>query len=116
MKYALIIFETPEAMARRNSPEAPAYWAMWTAFGATLAKAGVMAGGAGLEPPSTATVVRVVNDKRQVQDGPFADSKEQLGGFYIIDVPNLDAALEWAARVPAIGGAVEVRPLIKMPG
>ena len=70
-----------------------------------------MAGGKGLEPPSTATTVRFRGGERTVQDGPYADTKEQLGGFFIIDVPDLDTALEWAARCPAItGGAVEVRP------
>ncbi|HEX8911259.1 MAG TPA: YciI family protein [Humisphaera sp.] len=112
MKYALIIHEAPEALARRTGPEAPAYWGAWAAYSEAVKQAGIFAGGAGLMPPSTATVVRVIGDKRHVQDGPFADSKEQLGGFFIIDVPDLDAALDWAARCPCVGGAVEVRPLL----
>lgn len=115
MKYALVIYETPEEFARRESPDAPAYWAAWMAYSQAIEEAGVGAGGAGLQPPATATTVRVGADGRQVQDGPFADSKEQLGGFYILDVPDLDAALDWAARCPNTGGTVEVRPLLVMP-
>ncbi|MEM1180863.1 MAG: YciI family protein [Acidobacteriota bacterium] len=112
MKYALMIHETPEELARREGDEAPAYWAAWSAFSRAIEEAGVGVGGAGLLPPSTATTVRLLADGKQVQDGPFADSKEQLGGFYLIDVPDLDSALEWASRIPAAGGAVEVRPLM----
>lgn len=114
MKYALVIYETPAEMSKRTSAAAPAYWAAWKAFADTIGASGVMVGGAGLEPPSTATSVRAANGKRTVQDGPFADSKELLGGFFLIDVPNLDAALAWAARVPVGDGTVEVRPLMTM--
>jgi hypothetical protein len=70
--------------------------------------------GSGLHPPQTATTVRVRDGKRQVQDGPFAESKELIGSVILIDVPNLDEALEWAARCPVAGwGAVEVRPVWK---
>jgi len=73
---------------------------------------GIFVAGAGLGSPQTATMVSVRNGKRQVHDGPYAETKEFLGGFVIIDVPNLDAALEWAARNPAAADAfVEVRPL-----
>ncbi len=76
-------------------------------------QAGVVVYGAGLMPPGTATTVRVSGGERQVQDGPFADSKEMLGGIFVIDVPDLDTALEWAARSPAASaGCVEVRPLL----
>jgi len=78
-----------------------------------MTKAGVLTGGTGLQPTSTATTVRVANGKTQVLDGPYADSKEQLGGFRIIDVTDLDAALAWAARCPtALHGVVEVRPIM----
>lgn len=117
MKYALIILETPEQMGERSSHKAPAYWAAWSAYAEALRKAGVAAGGAGLEPPSTATTVRFKADRKVVQDGPYSDSKELLGGFFVIDVADLDAALEWASRAPiTAGGSVEVRPLMKMPG
>jgi hypothetical protein len=68
----------------------------------------------GLQPTSSATTVRIRNDKTQVLDGPYADSKEQLGGFHIIEVPDLDAAISWAARSPtALHGVVEVRPVME---
>lgn len=72
-------------------------------------------GGAALQPSQTATTVRLQNAQRNVQDSPFADTKEQLGGFFLIDVPALDAALDWAARCPAASNcAVETRPLLPM--
>src|SRR5947207_11420853 len=77
-----------------------------------MAKAGLLQSTTGLEPSSAATTVRVVNDKTQVLDGPYADTKEQLGGFHIIEVADLDAAIAWAARSPtALHGVVEVRPV-----
>lgn len=115
MKYALIIYEKPEQMSRRDGPDAPAYWEAWSAFGKALADAGVAAGGAGLQTPDTATTVRL-DERHEIHDGPYADSKEMLGGFFIIDVPDLDQALAWAGRAPTPGGRVEVRPLIQMPG
>ena len=81
-----------------------------------LKKAGVHKGSNRLQPTSAATTVRVANGKSQVQDGPYIDSKEQIAGYYLIDVPDLDAAISWAARCPtASHGAVEVRPVWAMP-
>ncbi len=116
MKFSLIIYETPEAFATRHDPARAAdYWAAWPAYTAALVEAGAMAGGAGLEGPHTATTIRFGGDGHQVQDGPFADTKEQLGGIYIIDVPDLDTAMKWAARMPlTLGGSVEVRPNLDM--
>src|SRR5258706_3754676 len=80
-----------------------------------LSKAGVLKGSNRLQPASAATTVRVANGKSQVLDGPFVETKEQLGGYYLIDVPDLDAALSWAARCPgASHGVVEVRPVWAM--
>ena len=85
--------------------------AAYTAYAQALTKAGVLTGSQRLQPSSAATTVRVANGKPQVLDGPYADSKEQLGGYFIIDVPDLDAAISWAARCPAAShGVVEVRP------
>ncbi len=114
MQYAVIIYESQSDMEARSNPATmAAMMAPWIAYSQALREAGIMAGGAGLQPPVTATTVRVRDGKRQIQDGPFADTKELLGGFYVIDVPNLDKALEWAARAPNVaGGAVEVRPLL----
>jgi hypothetical protein len=90
------------------------YWAGWRAYGQALTEAGVMKGGLPLQGPAAGTVLRLDGSSRHVQDGPYADTKEQLGGFYIIDVADLDAALAWAARCPAAsGGAVEVRPVLQ---
>jgi hypothetical protein len=120
MNYTILIYETPADFATRNDPDPAkrdAYRSSWPSYTKALQDAGVMVGGAGLQPPDTATVLRFKDDQRQVQDGPFADSKEQLGGFYIIDVPDLDTALDWAARCPKSPGRVyEVRPNLAMPG
>lgn len=109
MKYVLLIQETPEYFERRKDP---AFTAAGRAYGEALQAAGVFVAGAGLEAPKNAATVSVRDGKRQVHDGPYAESKEFLGGFAVIDVPNLDAALDWAARHPAAAYAsVEVRPL-----
>lgn len=112
MKFALLFQEPAAEFAARNDPaKAPAYWGAWKAYIEAVRAAGVMVGGAGLMPPDTATTLRLRGGERLVQDGPFADTKEQLGGFVMIDVPDLDAALAWAARSPAASvGSVEVRP------
>jgi hypothetical protein len=109
MKYALIVHEPQGYFDRRKEASEIA---AGRAYGEALQAAGIFVGGAGLESPHTATTVSVRDGKRQVHDGPYAETKEFLGGFVIIDVPNLDAALEWAARNPAAADAfVEVRPL-----
>jgi hypothetical protein len=89
--------------------------AAYQAYGEALKKADVYKGSNRLQPVSTATTVRVADGKQQVLDGPFVDSKEQLGGYYLIDVPDLDAAISWAARCPGANhGVVEVRPIWSM--
>jgi hypothetical protein len=116
MKYSILIYDNPETLAQLQGPEGAAYVAGWQAYRKTLLDAGVYVAGAGLMPADTATNMRFNGDKRLVQDGPFADTKEQLGGFYIVDVPDLDAALGWAARTPRLQGhAFEVRPNVVMP-
>lgn len=115
MKYALLFYENETEMAKRTDPKhADAYWAAWTAYSQAASEAGVMPSGAGLEPPETGTAVRLKNGARDVQDGPIVDTKERLGGFFILDVPSLDDALGWAAKAPcATEGGVEVRPLMQ---
>lgn len=117
MQYAILIYEGKEDFATRNHPEkAGAYWGAYTAYSKAIAESGIMRGGAGLQGPDTATVVSFSNGKRHVQDGPYADTKEQLGGFFIIEAANLDEALKWAAKCPAMtGGKVEVRPVLPPP-
>jgi hypothetical protein len=110
MKYAILVYETEQDFTDRET-HMPAY----RAYSQALSEAGVMMGGAALQPVGTSTTVRLQHGRRNVQDGPYADTKEQLGGFFIIDVPNLDAALDWAARCPGASNcAVEVRPLVPM--
>jgi hypothetical protein len=112
MQYALIIREAAEDFARRDDP---AYRDGWVAYSKALAQAGIMTGGAGLTGPETGTIVRRNGEDHQVQDGPYPEGKEQLGGFYLIDVPDIDTALEWATRVPISDkGSVEVRPRLQM--
>ena len=112
MQFALLVYESPEAFATRSSDGNDPYTGAWRAYYNALVDAGIYVGGDPLAVPETATTVRVKEGKRRVQDGPFADTKEQLGGFTILELPSLDAALEWAARCPAASiGAVEVRPL-----
>src|SRR5262249_27798437 len=89
--------------------------AAYTAYMEAMKKAGVVRGGERLRPTSDATTVRVKNGKTEVLDGPYAETKEQLGGYFVIDVPDLDAALSWAARCPgAATGPMEVRPIWPM--
>jgi hypothetical protein len=109
MQFALLIYESPEAFATRNNDS---YLGAWRAYYKALVEAGIFVGGDPLQLPETGTTVRLKEGKRSVQDGPYADTKEQLGGFTILELPSLDAALDWAARCPAASyGAVEVRPL-----
>jgi hypothetical protein len=117
MKYMMLIAEPDAVMARRQSADAPAYWAAWSAYAKAIRESGLMLEGHGLQDKTTATTLRVKNGKRAVQDGPFADAKEQLGGYFIFDVPNIDAVLEWAARAPGVedGVVVEIRPILSMP-
>src|SRR5262249_44276365 len=112
MKYRRRVYgNTAGFGARTDATRKDASWGAYRAYTKALMDAGVMVGGAGLQPPPLATTVRLRDGKRQVQDGPFADTKEQLGGFYLIEVPGLDQALDWAARCPsAASGSVEVRP------
>lgn len=115
MEFVLAIYEGPNEFSTREGPGSDEYWAAWSAYSQALRAAGQQMGGAALQPPESATTVRTRDGLRTVHDGPYADTKEQLGGFMVIDVPTLDEALEWAARCPAAAyGAVEVRPVLPM--
>ena len=112
MKYILLICETAQNLESRKTDGPDPYIAAWRAYHKALVASGAYVGGAPLKDVTTATTVRLKDGRRHVQDGPFAEAKEQLGGFIIVDVPSLDAALEWAARCPAAAtGSVEVRPV-----
>ena len=116
MQYAVLFYENEADFAARTDEKRQGeYWAAWAAYIQALTEAGVMAGGAGLQPPHSATTLRLRGGERHVQDGPYADTKEQLAGNVVLNVPDLDTALEWAARCPAAStGAVEVRPVLPM--
>lgn len=112
MKYILLDY-VGEAGWPQLTPDEQEHWlGAYRAYMEAMAKAGVLKDSKGLEPTSAATTVRVTNGKTQVLDGPYAESKEQLGGFHLIEVADLDAAIAWAARSPtALHGVVEVRPV-----
>ena len=114
MDYVIMFYEPTELFSdREDHAKSGAYWGAWMDYIGALQKSGLVKGGQGLQGPATATTVRVTDGKRQVQDGPFADTKEQLGGFFMLDAPDLDTVLEWAARSPAAAyGCVEVRPVL----
>ena len=114
MHYMLLLNETSEEFAKRNDPQqAASYWGGWNDFIGAMAQAGIIVKGDGLLGPDLATTIRVREGKRVVEDGPFADTKEQLGGYFVIDVPDLDTALDWGARAPsALSASVEIRPLL----
>lgn len=115
MRYAILIYEPQADFEARKSLPDGAYWGAWMAYSQDMNA--VTTGGAPLEVPETATTVRLREGRRLVQDGPYAETREQLGGFFLIDVPDLDAALDWAARCPAaLNGVVEVRPLLATMG
>jgi hypothetical protein len=112
VKYALLIYENPEDFADREQVEDQPYFGAWRAYYRALVDAGVFVGGDPLHVPETATTVRHRDGKKHIQDGPYASTKEQLAGFILLELPSLDAALDWASRCPATAvGAVEVRPL-----
>lgn len=114
MQYLIMATETEDDFDARDDPaRAEAYWAGWTAYIPALTESGALVAAAGLQPPATATTVRRRDGRRLVQDGPFADTKEQLAGYFVVEVPDLDAALAWAAQCPSADTAsVEVRPLL----
>ena len=112
MQYMLLIYEDESAYAEPEAFEA--ILKAHNAYAGELAQAGVIRGGAGLKAPETATTIRRTAGAHTLHDGPFAETREQLGGFYIIEAPDLDAALAWARKLPMAGdGSVEVRPVIE---
>ena len=113
MKYMAIIYNDESQYANATPEDIGAIFAAHGEFGEAAGKAGVLLGGEGLQPTATATTVRVRDDERLLTDGPYAETKEQLGGFYMLECKDLDEALAWAARIPeAKTGAVEVRPVM----
>jgi hypothetical protein len=112
VKYMLLLYSAPDAGPAPDSPEMEAQMGRWFAVTDEMATAGVLVAGDALQPATTATTLRERDGEVLLTDGPFAETKEILGGYYIVDVPDLDAATEWAARMPlAPYGSVEIRPV-----
>ncbi|MDB5309339.1 MAG: PhnB protein [Gemmataceae bacterium] len=112
MQYMILIYGDEKGHTGRSEADMQQEYAQWMQYSKEMAESGAMKGGASLKPIATATTVRVRNGKVATTDGPFAETKEQLGGYYLIDVPTLDDAIKWAAKCPgAIYGSIEVRPL-----
>lgn len=117
MEYMLLIHADPVGFAALSDTDRDAALGAYAAYTEALTKAGLIRGSHRLRPASMSTTVRVRGGKTEVLDGPFIETREQLGGYFLIDVPDLDAALSWAARCPgASHGSVEVRPIWAMEG
>ena len=116
MEYMLLIYVEGEP-GSGTEEERDQMGATFAKYSQDLADAGAIVGGDPLQPPTTATTVRVAGGETLTSDGPFAETKEWLAGYYKIDVDSIDEAIEWAARVPSVahGGSIEVRPLAPMP-
>ena len=113
MKYLLAIYADEGVEPKPGTPEMEQLLKDYYAFSEEVQAKGMMVGGEALEPVATATTVRVRGGKTETTDGPFAETKEQLGGFYILDCKDLDEAIAYAARIPsAAHGSVEVRPIM----
>ncbi len=112
MKYMLMDYVQVAGFFELTKEEQSRWLGAYRAYMEAMKNAGVLKSSGGLQPSTMATTVRVRDDKPQVLDGPYADTKEQLGGFHIIEVADLDAAISWASRSPtALHGVVEVRPM-----
>jgi hypothetical protein len=114
MKYTLLLYGHESRWAEMTPEETAEDMKLWEAFYQELMDAGAYLAGEALEPTAAATTVRIKDGEVVHTDGPFAETREQLGGFYLLECPDLDAALSWAAKVPDLGedGSVEVRPVI----
>ena len=117
MKFLLTIYNDERLWTDASPEDVGRIMAAYEAFGRAAAEAGVLVGGEGLQPTSTATTVRVRDNETLTTDGPFAETREQLGGYYLLDCSDLDDAIGWAARIPdAASGSVEVRPVMDYEG
>jgi hypothetical protein len=115
MQYLLMIHTDERAMGQASQEQGAAVLGAYNAYTKAMKEAGAYIGGERLHPSPTGTVVRVKDGKTSVLNGPYAEVKEQLGGYYLIDAPDLDGAIAWAARCPgAATGAIEVRPIWAM--
>ena len=117
MQYMLLLYTAPDAGPFPDSPEMLEQRKRWFAVTEEMKAAGVHVAGDALQPTTAATTVRERDRELVLSDGPFAETKEMLAGYYLIDVPDLDAATEWAAKMPLVGyGSVEIRPVMVLAG
>ncbi|MBI5880000.1 MAG: YciI family protein [Chloroflexi bacterium] len=117
MKYVLLICGDEAAGTKMTQEEGAKMMAAYGAYTKELVASGAMQGGEALMPSTTATTVRVRGGKISTTDGPFAETKERLGGYYVVDVKDLDEAIKWAAKIPgAAFGSIEVRPVMDTTG
>ena len=116
MRYLLLICADERSYENMTPEEGAARMAAWGQYASDLTAAGKNRGGERLRPVSSATTVRVKDGERLLSDGPFAETKEQLGGYFVIEAENLDEAIEWASKMPNVahGGSTEVRPIWDM--
>ena len=115
MKYLCLIYEDEKNWARYTDAERQKLFGEYGQFTEDIKKSGNYLGGNPLKPTQTATTVRVRDGKRLTTDGPFAETKEQLGGYYLVEAPDLDAAIGMAGRIPSARvGSIEVRPIAEM--
>jgi hypothetical protein len=115
MKYMLLIHDDEKGWAKLSDAERQGIYAEYGQFGQSVKASGNYLAGAQLQPTAMATSVRVRDGKRLVTDGPFAETREQLGGYYLVEAKNLDEAIGIAARIPSVRfGTIEVRPVVEM--
>ena len=115
MQYLLLIYGNEAGMQSTSKADMEQMIAAYGAYTEAMKKAGILVASNRLKPSTSASTVRIADGKTKVLDGPYAETKEQLGGYYLIDVPDLDAALSWAARCPGANyGTIEVRPIWAM--
>jgi hypothetical protein len=114
MRYLLLIYQNEADHAKLSQEELGAEYEAYGAYGEEVQKRGAFLSGEPLMPTNTATTVRVRGGKTLTTDGPFAETKEQLGGYYLLNCKDLDEAIEWAARIPAVtAGSIEIRPVME---
>ena len=113
MQYALLIYASEQEWASQTEEESQAQFQEYMAFTKDIVDRGIYKGGEALQPTATATTVQVRDGERLTTDGPFAETKEQLGGFYVVEAKDLDEAIEIAVRIPDVRrGSIEVRPVM----
>lgn len=116
MQYMLLIYDEEKIWATMSEAQLGAAMQRWGEYHASIAGSGVLREGNRLQPVAAATTVRLQKGDAITTDGPFAETKEQLGGYYVIDVPDLDAAIQWAKKIPVPKGSIEIRPVWEQEG